>query len=357
MFPKKIIVILSILCALLMLGGCGKASLKDNEIYLADKSKLPASQLIEENHSEDPDNIAAASPNNPQIPTIAAAPRTTSESKGILSIPADLNPSITFADINLENLVRKAANKPSGALTQKDALNVYSITLNWESGRSESDKVSSLSGIQSLANLNSIVLRDCNISDLQPLSELKSLKSLSLDRNKVSDLSPLSGINTLEMLSLTDNRISNISGLRTLKNLRRLYIKNNPIQDFSQIAPIYTDLTSKDFSLPKPSLILPADKSIFNYTPRNLTLQWNALHGAKQYQIEVGQCLDSLPSEFANYFGSWSEEQSQSYLYNSNITQYSFEFFGARPGRWRVRPLYEGGPGEWSAWWYFKFSN
>ena len=71
---------------------------------------------------------------------------------------------------------------------------------------------------------------------LEVLAKIKEAKesnttSLDLRHNKISDLSPLDGLTNLEVLKLYDNKISDLSPLKGLTKLEKLYLRFNPISD------------------------------------------------------------------------------------------------------------------------------
>ena len=104
------------------------------------------------------------------------------------------------------------------------------------------------------------------------------------------------------------------------------------------IAP--TDII--DLTLDAPSLVSPADGQIFNVYPRSTTYQWEPSARAVAYVLEVDYSYD----------GKWhSEEEKVVPGFLVNGTQWSFDFVGAQPGRWRVWPVNASGsrgtPSEW----------
>lgn len=99
-------------------------------------------------------------------------------------------------------------------------------------------------------------------------------------------------------------------------------------------------------------LLAPSDKSVFDKYPRTTTLQWAQVKNAKQYEIEI-----AFSWENEDEFGQWDSSNSETRdpIYVSD-NQYTFDFVGGQPGRWRVRAIYENGSTtDWSDWWYFKY--
>ena len=122
-------------------------------------------------------------------------------------------------------------------------------------------KVSDLSPLNGLTNLERLDLQRNNISSLNPLSGLINLQSLDLEGNKISDLSPLARLTKLEHLVVGEdsirygghrNRISDLSPLVGLKNLKFLKLGHNQISDLSYLKfltkLVYLDLNFNQIS-------------------------------------------------------------------------------------------------------------
>ncbi len=135
-------------------------------------------------------------------------------------IPSSLYASdeiVTFADANLEEVVRELIGKPSGNIYISDIDSISSI----EAAQCE---ISDLSGIESFKALRSLDLYNNYISDLTPISKLTSLQELILTRNWVSDIKPLVSLNSLKYLSLSANPISDISPISSMTFLESLHL-------------------------------------------------------------------------------------------------------------------------------------
>ncbi len=100
----------------------------------------------------------------------------------------------------------------------------------------------SLSDISSLARLTKLEYLNLNHSrrvydySLSPLSGLTGLRRLRLAENRISDVSSLAGVINLERLDLPRNEIVDISPLSGLTGLRELYLHANRISDVSSLA-------------------------------------------------------------------------------------------------------------------------
>jgi len=106
-----------------------------------------------------------------------------------------------------------------------------------------------------------------------------------------------------------------------------------------------------------PTPISPANRSIFTHYPRTTKLNWNPSDGTQPitYSVEVQYtwCGDF------NEFGSWTEGRYNLAATSGEInnTEYTFNFVGAQPGRWRVKAKNSYGESGWSEWWYFRFTQ
>ncbi|MBV7275764.1 leucine-rich repeat domain-containing protein [Clostridiaceae bacterium UIB06] len=193
---------------------------------------------------------------------------------------------VTFKDSNLEQIIRKAINKPKGDIYKsnfesisylnasnshiKDISgieNLYNLQvlnlseneisdLNLLNGLSNlrdlnlsENKISDISNLTSLSTLYSLNLNDNQIKDISVLKNLNNLQILLLNSNGISDINSLQGLVELQQLYLKNNRISNISLLKGLTSLKVLYLSQNQIQDYSPVKGYYNNLISKDFDL------------------------------------------------------------------------------------------------------------
>ena len=135
---------------------------------------------------------------------------------------------ITFADPNLEAVVRQAIDIPEGpiyawALGTRTSLAAHGMD------------ITDLGGLENFASMRALVLVESQISDLSPLVGLTKLQSLLLAGNRISDVSPLANLTELHFLHLGENRIVDISSLAGLTGLTRLVLSSNQISDISPL--------------------------------------------------------------------------------------------------------------------------
>ena len=96
-------------------------------------------------------------------------------------------------------------------------------------------KVSDLSPLQGLSNLQQLYVSSTKVSDLSPLQGLSNLQQLYVSSTKVSDLSPLQGLSNLQQLDVSSTQVSNLSPLKGLSNLQQLTVSSTKVSDLSPL--------------------------------------------------------------------------------------------------------------------------
>jgi Leucine-rich repeat (LRR) protein len=101
-------------------------------------------------------------------------------------------------------------------------------------------RISDISALRYLTNLETLNLSANNIIDISALSRLTNLSELWLaDNNNISDIGALEGLTNLEVLSLGHIEISDISALTGLANLKTLNMEAcGRIYDFSALSEL-----------------------------------------------------------------------------------------------------------------------
>ena len=151
--------------------------------------------------------------------------------KCVVTVKAnDVNPIITFKDVNLEEAVRDSINKPSGDLFKSDVQDIISLN-------AYNREIVDINGIENLINLNELDLRENMITDISSLKGLIKLIDLKLGDNEISDISSLKGLIKLENLELISTKVINIDALKGLTNLTnlRLWSDNSVTIDISPL--------------------------------------------------------------------------------------------------------------------------
>lgn len=101
-----------------------------------------------------------------------------------------------------------------------------------------------------------------------------------------------------------------------------------------------------------PRLLCPFNNTVFHHYPRETTLAWEDVPGAKSYIVEIDFYMPDL--------GWCSEQEKCKYTIARNITtnRYTFNFVGAQPGRWRVWAVNaEGKESLKTNWWEFRYTK
>jgi LPXTG-motif cell wall-anchored protein len=90
------------------------------------------------------------------------------------------------------------------------------------------NKLSDLTGLAPLANLEALMLDSNGIKDISILSKFSKLTMLSLQGNQIKDITPLAGLD-IGFLNIGYNEIEDISSLLALKNLEYVLLMENPL--------------------------------------------------------------------------------------------------------------------------------
>ena len=102
--------------------------------------------------------------------------------------------------------------------------------------------------------------------------------------------------------------------------------------------------------MPTPVQTGPANNEVFGHYPRTITLSWKEVPAALGYKVEIAFCqADKVTC--ANYPPVTINDPLKS--------DYTFDFVGAQPGKWRVTALASSGyrDGAPSAWRWFSFTQ
>ncbi len=171
-------------------------------------------------------------------------------------------PVVVFTDSVLEELVRKAINKPEGDITLDEAAvvkelnmemdggaplarvadvsdllqfpNLTCLNLNW--ALNDGDEVFDISPLAGLTKLECLYICCTNINDISSLSGMTNMKDLWIWGNNISDISALAGMTQMESIWMKNNQISDISVLANMKNLVYLCMEDNQVSDLSPLA-------------------------------------------------------------------------------------------------------------------------
>ena len=205
---------------------------------------------------------------------------------------------VVFTDPVLEELVRKAMNKPEGDITLAEAAAVTELNMEMEGGVPiarvadvsdlkqfpnltmlnlnwalyDGDKAIDLSPLAGLTKLEYLYVCCDNISDISALSGMTNMKdlwiwgnrnitdigalagmtqmeSLWIKSNQITDISALANMKELVYLYMEDNQVADLSPLAGLSKLTNILLSGNPATDFSPLKDVYSNLQEKDFDL------------------------------------------------------------------------------------------------------------
>jgi hypothetical protein len=148
-----------------------------------------------------------------------------------------INKEVVFKNPQIEAVVRKVLNKPTGGIYQYQLLTIVKLD-------ASSRKITDLDGIEQLPNLMQLTLRNNQISNITPISRLKFLKKLNLRDNGITDLSPLSQLTGLIYLNIYSNpAIESIEPLKNLIKLRTLIMGNVLVRNELNVLENFQNLT------------------------------------------------------------------------------------------------------------------
>lgn len=99
--------------------------------------------------------------------------------------------------------------------------------------------------------------------------------------------------------------------------------------------------------LARPRLVSPLNGTEFSHYPRTTKLDWNPVSGAVSYKIQIQYCSPAGCNVWAVNYP----------IVSTIATDYTFNFVGAQPGRWRVWAIDTNGKESLkSSWWNFRYT-
>jgi hypothetical protein len=93
----------------------------------------------------------------------------------------------------------------------------------------DNNRISKIQSLDTLINLKKLSLKNNNISKIEGLNKLSKLEVLNLENNKISELEGLNNLINLKELNLWDNQIKELKGLENLTNLREFLLYGNQL--------------------------------------------------------------------------------------------------------------------------------
>jgi len=163
-----------------------------------------------------------------------------------VSDPSDPN------NVKIEAKIRKATKKPMGELSKKDLVSIRELDLS-------SNELTSVKGLEKLANLERLALYQNQLTDIREIKELSQLMEVSLSNNHLTDVEGLKNLTQIKgelslhgnkltdvdlknlekltqmtSLRLSNNQLENVKGLGRLIQLKRLYLGTNQLTNTPQ---------------------------------------------------------------------------------------------------------------------------
>ncbi len=96
-------------------------------------------------------------------------------------------------------------------------------------------RLTNLSGIEGLPNLNFLTISNCEISSLKPLRNHRKLEHLFLNNNGLKSLAGIEKLTNLKELYLNVNELTDLKELKKLTNLQTLYVNHNKLTSLEGI--------------------------------------------------------------------------------------------------------------------------
>ena len=116
-------------------------------------------------------------------------------------------------------------------------------------------KLTNLSGVAGLTNLNFLTVANAKIQDLTYLAHHYKLESLFLNNNNISQLTGLEGLTALKNLYLNVNEITDLRPLKKLTNLETLYVNYNKLTSLKGIKAKHAKKLKNFFVEPNEDLL------------------------------------------------------------------------------------------------------
>lgn len=139
--------------------------------------------------------------------------------------------SYRFHDPVIEDAVRLALDRPTGAITEEELVDVTEIFIFTDQAYPGIDEY--YEGQAIWYEQDSRI--HAELCDLTDLSHMPNLRMLYIGGTEVRDLSPLRDLNRLEEVSLQDNAITDISPLAEKPVLRYVSLLGNSLQDIEAV--------------------------------------------------------------------------------------------------------------------------
>lgn len=181
----------------------------------AEASQAALARMIEKNAAEREEKAAAEDPAK--------------------NISCKDGPVADFHDKELEAEVRRRLEKPEGEIKVSELGKIKALNLA-RAGVSVDYLDPCI--FPHLTGLRDLFLGPGKLSDLSQLAQLKNLEALRASMNQVSDVSPLAGLEKMDRLDLGRTQVKDIKPLAGLTNLTELMLDNTKVTDIAPLAAL-----------------------------------------------------------------------------------------------------------------------
>jgi internalin A len=160
---------------------------------------------------------------------------------------------VTFADPNLEAVIREALGIDTGAIYYSELQQIEELHAdnrgitdisgigNCEQLRIlslDQNQIASVTPLRGLSRLNDLSCSNNLIDDISIFSSLINLRNVNLDSNQITDISYLPNIDKMISLHLSGNGISDINILSRCQSLEVLYLDHNQVENISALTAL-----------------------------------------------------------------------------------------------------------------------
>lgn len=156
--------------------------------------------------------------------------------------------NVGIQDPNLKACIKREVS----GWSHRIKLGLYTFPNDLTELRCTHKKISSLEGIGSLANLQSLNLENNALVDVSQLTKLTRLKKLNLSYNEIRNLDRIQSLSSLEELGLNGIQIKDLTFLTRMKELRKLSINLNDQYSCDQLDKLFKRNSSKLSHVRKP---------------------------------------------------------------------------------------------------------
>ena len=135
----------------------------------------------------------------------------------VLAVCSTSAQPVQFADPALEEVIRKAIEKPSGEIEKADLAKLEKLTI-------YNTQTKDLGGLEQCVNITNLNCQGNPLQNIDALAQMPQLKHLVIEISQIDDISALRSLQNLDHLSLNGTRIKSLDPLAGLTSLTYLNI-------------------------------------------------------------------------------------------------------------------------------------